>query len=96
MGTAQVIDNNIGSAQIATTLQSDNYSAGTAGWQINKSGTAFFQEATIKGGITASSGSIGGITVTSTSLESSNFSSGSAGFKLQSNGTFETGSGTFR
>ncbi len=69
VGATQVIDGNIGSAQIAASIESSNYDAQQeTGWQINKSGTAFFQEATIKGGITASSGTIGGTTITSTNL----------------------------
>lgn len=40
----------IGSAQIANTIQSDNFSS-SAGWQINKSGGATFNEVMVRGTI---------------------------------------------
>ena len=40
----------IGDAQIANTIQSTNYSS-SAGWQINKSGTATFNEVALRGAI---------------------------------------------
>ncbi len=40
----------IGDAQIANTIQSTNYS-GSAGWQINKGGTATFNEVALRGSI---------------------------------------------
>lgn len=40
----------IGDAQIANTIQSTNYS-GSAGWQINKGGTATFNEVALRGAI---------------------------------------------
>ncbi len=63
--TTQIVDDAVGSAKIGTTIQSDNWvsSSGAAGRQINKAGSATFQTATIKGGITATSGAIGGLTI---------------------------------
>ena len=68
--TTQIADEAVGSDQINTTIQSDNWStsSGADGWQINRDGTATFQTAVIKGGITATSGTIGGTTITSTNL----------------------------
>ena len=65
INTAQIVDDAVGSAKIGTTIQSDNWAStsGAAGWQINKAGSATFQTATIKGGITATSGAIGGLTI---------------------------------
>ena len=48
--TAKIADATIGSAQIANTIQSTNYSA-TTGWQINKSGVMYLNEANVRGEI---------------------------------------------
>lgn len=53
IGTAAITNANIAnaaidSAKISNTIQSDNYSS-TAGWQINKSGTMFLNQANIRG-----------------------------------------------
>jgi fibronectin type 3 domain-containing protein len=45
-------------SKIATSLQSTNYVAGTSGWKILKSGAVEFEEAIIRGTISATSGSI--------------------------------------
>ena len=48
-------DGAISSLKISATLESDNYSAGSAGWQINRAtGAAEFQSATIRGTLNAS------------------------------------------
>jgi hypothetical protein len=41
VNAAKIQKASIGSAEIATTIQSDNYSANQSGWQINKSGTFY-------------------------------------------------------
>ena len=67
--TAQIIDSAVGSEQIATTIQSDNWSVQEeTGWQINRSGSATFQNAVVRGNVTATTGTIGGFTVGSTDL----------------------------
>ena len=66
--TDQIDDDAVTIAKIATSLQSTNYSSGSAGWKIQKSGVVEFEEATIRGEIVASTGVIGGFTVGSTSL----------------------------
>jgi hypothetical protein len=48
--TAKIGDAQIDSAKIANTIQSSNYSA-NAGWQINKAGTAAFNEVALRGAI---------------------------------------------
>jgi hypothetical protein len=48
--SAKIGDAQIDSAKIANTIQSTNYSA-TAGWQINKAGTAIFNEVALRGAI---------------------------------------------
>jgi hypothetical protein len=51
--SAQIADAAITSAKIASTIQSDNYASGSAGWRINRSGTAEFYNITLRGKITA-------------------------------------------
>lgn len=51
--SAQIANAAITSAKIASTIQSDNYAAGSAGWQINRAGTAEFNNITLRGKITA-------------------------------------------
>ncbi len=54
----------IGNAQIGGVIQSDNYSAGVSGWQINKTGgTAEFGAASIRGQLTASQIDTRGLTI---------------------------------
>ena len=66
--TDTIDDDAVTIAKIATSLQSTNYSSGSAGWKIQKSGVVEFEQATIRGEIVASTGVIGGFTVGSTSL----------------------------
>jgi hypothetical protein len=50
-------------------VQSNNYSAGSAGWRIERnSGNAEFNDVTVRGSIYSSSGTIGGFTLDSTKL----------------------------
>lgn len=57
--TAQIADAAIGNAQIGNVIQSSSYNAGSAGWKIDKTGAAEFNDATFRGtlDITGSSGS---------------------------------------
>ena len=66
--TAQLDNDAVTIAKIATSLQSTNYVSGSAGWKILKSGAVEFEEATIRGNISATTGDIGGFTVEATSL----------------------------
>ena len=50
----------ITSAKIANSIQSDNYSAGSAGWIINKTGTAEFENAIVRGTIYGTAGTFSG------------------------------------
>lgn len=70
--TATIGDGTIGSAKIADTIQSTNYSA-SAGWQINKAGTATFNNVTVRGAVFASSGEFTG-SVTSAGLNGGAYS----------------------
>lgn len=59
----------ITNAKIGNVIQSNNYSAGTAGWTINKNGSAEFNNVTVRGGVYAQNGqfgftnSTGGVTI---------------------------------
>ena len=66
--TDQIDNDAVTIAKVAASLQSTNYVSGSAGWKIQKSGAVEFEEATIRGEITASTGVIGGFTVGSDSL----------------------------
>jgi hypothetical protein len=66
--TGQIDNDAVTIAKVAASLQSTNYVSGSAGWKIQKSGAVEFEEATIRGEITASTGVIGGFTVGSDSL----------------------------
>jgi hypothetical protein len=50
IGSAYIADAAINSAKIAGTIQSNNYSS-TAGWQINKSGEMYLNQANVRGQI---------------------------------------------
>ncbi|MFZ5401958.1 phage tail protein [Enterobacter asburiae] len=62
-------DGTITNAKIGNVIQSNNYSAGTAGWTINKNGSAEFNNVTVRGGVYAQNGqfgftnSTGGVTI---------------------------------
>ncbi|KOQ85969.1 host specificity protein, partial [Enterobacter asburiae] len=52
-------DGTITNAKIGNVIQSNNYSAGTAGWTINKNGSAEFNNVTVRGGVYAQNGQFG-------------------------------------
>jgi hypothetical protein len=66
--TDQLDNDAVTIAKIATSLQSTNYSSGSAGWKILKSGVVEFEQATIRGEVIAATGTIGGYTINSNSL----------------------------
>lgn len=52
VGTANIADAAVGSLQLSGSIQSDNFVAGSAGWQIRKSdGGAEFQSVTVRGNV---------------------------------------------
>lgn len=55
-----VKDGTITTAKIAQQINSTNWSSGSAGWMINKSGNAEFNQVTVRGTVYASSGSFTG------------------------------------
>ena len=75
VGTAQVIDGNIGSDQIATTIQSNNWhETNQTGWKIQKDGNAYFNEGAFRGTVT-----VGGTDLTSTNTLNSNTTASDVG-----------------
>lgn len=54
--SAVIKDGSITNAKIGNVIQSNNYVAGSAGWMINKSGSAELSNATVRGNLYANSG----------------------------------------
>ena len=113
--TAKIGDAAIINAKIGNIIESDNYSAGSTGWTIRKQDTGYpdgfieINDALIRGNITATTGEIGGWTISASKLTAGNleldggntsikgdYSPGSSGFSLNSDGTVEFNEGTFR
>lgn len=55
-------------------MRSTNFKTGTSGWELKHDGTFEAASATLTGSITATSGAIGGFTITATQLSATNFS----------------------
>ena len=62
--TDQIDNDAVTIAKVAASLQSTNYVSGSAGWKIQKSGVVEFEEATIRGAITATDLNVVNATVT--------------------------------
>jgi predicted phage tail protein len=60
IGTAKIADAAITTAKIAQQIQSTNYKAGSAGWMIDKNGSAELNNVTVRGAVYASSGKFSG------------------------------------
>lgn len=67
IGTAKIADAAITTAKIAQQIKSTNYKAGSAGWMINKNGSAELNNVTVRGAVYANSGKFKG------SLEATSF-----------------------
>ena len=75
VGSTQVIDGEIGSAQIATTIQSNNFhETNQTGWQINKTGDVTFNSGNFRGTVT-----VGSTDLTSTNTLNSNTTAADVG-----------------
>lgn len=64
IGNAQITN-----AKIADVIQSSGYSAGSAGWKIDKSGSAEFNDATFRGTLDVGGSSGSRLTISSTKIE---------------------------
>lgn len=60
IATAKIADAAITTAKIAQQIQSTNYASGSAGWMINKNGSAEFNNVTVRGTVYANSGKFKG------------------------------------
>ncbi|EOP7936616.1 phage tail protein [Escherichia coli] len=60
IGTAKIADAAITTAKIAQQIQSTNYASGSAGWMINKNGSAELNNVTVRGAVYANSGKFKG------------------------------------
>lgn len=70
LDVARIEDGTIDVAKIKSSIQSTNYVAGSAGWKINKSGSAEFNDATFRGTLDVSSADTGNrLVITSTRIE---------------------------
>ena len=67
--TAAIGDGTITNAKIGSVIQSTNYSAGSAGWNINKNGSAEFNDGTFRGTLAVGPSSGSRLTISSTKIE---------------------------
>ncbi|WP_251658496.1 phage tail protein [Escherichia coli] len=79
---AFIKDASITTAKIAQQIQSTNYASGSAGWMINKNGSAQFNNVTVRGTVYASAGEFSG-TVKAKAFEGG-ISSGTQGTRSSS------------
>ncbi len=66
--TAKIGDGEITNVKIGNLIQSNNFETGVAGWMVDKSGVAEFQNATVRGTVYAETGYFNG-TVSAASVE---------------------------
>lgn len=65
MNAACIKNGTIDNAKIGPYIQSTNYAKGSAGWNINKTGSAEFNDVTVRGTVHASSGTFNNVTINS-------------------------------
>jgi hypothetical protein len=56
INVARIADGTISNAKIGNVIQSNNFQAGSTGWQINKDGSAEFQNAIVRGVVRSTDG----------------------------------------
>jgi len=92
--SAQIISGAVSSTKIATTIQSDNWSVqASTGWQINRDGSATFQNAVVRGTVTATDGTIGGLSIDTDKfyLGTGTYSNSNTKFYVDDQGQFSLG-----
>ena len=67
--TAKIADGNITNAKIANTIESSSYSAGTAGWKIDKAGQMEMNNATFRGTLDVGGSASNRMNISSTKIE---------------------------
>lgn len=84
-----------GQIKVGVSISSTGFISGSQGWRITGDGNAELQNATLRGGIFASYGSIGGITIDETAIRSNNYNpSAGTGFRIGADGTIKLPKGT--
>lgn len=76
-----------GDGTVGGNLKSTNYTSGSAGWILRPDGYLEASNAMVRGGISATSGAIGGSLIDTTSIRSTTWGSG-YGWRLSSSGDF--------
>lgn len=82
---------------VNNTIQSSVYSAGSSGWQISNTGSAEFNNVTVRGTVAANSGNVGGWSISSSQINAGStylYSNGQATFGntiIYSNGNITNG-----
>lgn len=86
-----------GRISVGEYIESASYVPNTSGWRINGDGTAFLENAVVRGTVWANAGQIGGITIASSAVRAgqTGFDTGN-GFYLGADGRFSLGNGTQR
>jgi hypothetical protein len=67
--TAKIADGNITNAKIANTIESSSYSAGSAGWKIDKAGQMEMNNATFRGTLDVGGSASNRMNISSTKIE---------------------------
>lgn len=67
--TAKIADGNITNAKIANTIESSSYSAGSAGWKIDKAGQMEMNNATFRGTLDVGGSASSRMNISSTKIE---------------------------
>jgi len=67
--TAKIADANITNAKIANTIESSSYSAGSAGWKIDKAGQMEMNDATFRGTLAVGGSASNRMNISSTKIE---------------------------
>lgn len=85
-----------GQLSVGAYIESSNYQSGATGFHINANGNAEFQNATVRGTVYATAGTIGGVRIENSSLQTTNYNGSTAGWRIRSNGDVHFTNGTFR
>lgn len=85
-----------GKLSVGAYIESTNYQSGKTGFIIHANGNAEFQNATVRGTVYATSGTIGGVIIDGGALTTTNYNGSTAGWSINSNGNVHFSNGTFR
>lgn len=72
----------VGDGTVGGDLKSTVYTSGSAGWRIRPNGTAEFNNVTVRGGIYATFGLIGGAVIDADGVQSVGYVAGTAGWRI--------------